>query len=165
MTLSHIDTALYDFVNRAPVDLGYYHPYIVDFAIVIPITALFFHFVSILTNNAEYLKASNLLFFAGVVAVIFAYFTGRANGDEVRELLSLEGRGLYDAHLQIGSTIFATFLFLVLLKIVSLIVKKDVIRYILGSLFFMAILVIFYQSSLGNALVFDFAAGVVSSPY
>jgi len=165
MNLSHIDTALYDFVNRAPVDLGYYHPYIVDFAIVIPITALFFHFVSILTNNAEYLKASNLLFFAGVIAIMFAYFTGRANGNEVREVLSLEGRGLYDAHLQIGSMIFGGFVLLVILKIISLIVKKDVIRYILGSLFFMIILVILYQNSLGNALVFDFGAGVATAPY
>ncbi len=170
MDLSRIDSAVYKVLSTSPIDLGYYHPYIVDFAVVLPVVAIFFHFISILVagkdnKDTDFFKAANLLFFASIVVIILAYITGVDGSVEVRESLSREGRQLFDAHAALGRYLFLGFLLLLLIKIISLVVKKDAVRYLVGTLFFIAVLVLLYQNTLGNSLVFDYAAGVVTSPY
>ncbi len=170
MDIVHIDKAVYDFVSRSSIDLGYYHPFIVDFAIVVPIVALFLHFLSLLTATSEgggkeFLKAANMLFFIAVVAILFAYITGVSQGSAINDTLSQDGREIFGIHAKIGRYLFITFILLFFLKIISLFVKKEPLRYLFGGLFFLTIIVILYQNVLGNYLVFDYGAGVVLSPY
>ncbi len=166
MGISNLDQAIYNFFDNSPFDFGYYHPYVVDFAIVLPVMALFLHFVSILTQGDEnlskaYFKVSNLLFFMGTLFIIFAYVTGVVQGNEVRDVLSVEGRGLFDAHKTLGGYIFFAFLFLSFLKVISLVVKKDPIRYVFGTLIFITLLILIYTYAIGISLVYDYGAGVV----
>jgi len=170
MDITHIDKAVYDFVSRSSIDLGYFHPYIVDFAIVVPILAMFFHFISLLTatnegGGREFLKAANLLFFIAVIAILFAYITGVSQGSSINDTLTQDGREVFSAHAQLGRYLFIAFILLFFLKIISLFVKKEPLRYIFGGLFFIAVIVLLYQNVLGNYLVFDYGAGVVLSPY
>ena len=165
MDLSRLDTTIYRFMEQTPFNFGYYHPYIVDFAIVLPILALFFHFLTILNqtgDNKDFFKAGNFLFFSSIIAILLAYLTGIAQGTDVRDTLSLEGKGIYDAHSTLGTALFLIFMLLFIFKIISLIVKKDPVRYIFGTLFFFTILMIIYQDFIGISLVFDYGAGVVS---
>ncbi len=170
MGISRMDQAVYNVLNASPIDLGYYHPYIVDFAVVLPVVAIFFHFVSILVagkdnKDTDFFKAANILFFGSVIAIILAYITGIDGSVEMRESLSREGRQLFDAHAALGRYLFLGFFLLLLIKLISLVIKKEAVRYLVGTLFFIAVLVLLYQNTLGNSLVFDYAAGVVTSPY
>jgi uncharacterized membrane protein len=168
MDISRLETSLYNAMNNSLFDFGFYHPYVVDFAITLPIVALFLHFVSILTQADEnsskvYYRVSNMLFFIGVFFMIFAYITGIAEGNDVREVLSVEGRGVYDAHRTLGTYIVIAFIFLSILKIISLLVKKDPIRYIFGTLITITLLILIYSYVLGISLVYDYGAGVLCS--
>ncbi|RUM64505.1 MAG: hypothetical protein DSZ05_07450 [Sulfurospirillum sp.] len=168
MALSGLETKIYNMMNNSIFDFGFYHPYVVDFAIVLPIIALFLHFISILTRADEasskaYFKVSNLLFFIGSGFVTAAYLTGLAEGPDVRQALSMEGRGLYDAHQALATYIAAGFLFLSFIKIISLLVKKDPLRYIFGTLFSITMLILIYAYAIGISLVYDYGAGVVCS--
>jgi uncharacterized membrane protein len=165
MDISSFENSLYNTLNDSLFDFGFYHPYVVDFAIVLPIIALFLHFVSILTQADEnsskvYYRVSNMLFFIGAFFMVFAYITGIAEGNEIREALSVEGRGVYDAHKTLGTYIVIAFIFLSILKIISLLVKKDPIRYIFGTLITITLLILIYSYVLGISLVFDYGAGV-----
>ncbi len=169
MNLSAIETSLYNILQKSPFDLGFFHPYIVDFAIVLPLMALFFHFVSILLASAEkggseFQKAANLMFFGSFFVILFAYITGIAQGNDLRAALSKAGRGAYDAHATLGTYLALGFSILLFLKIISMLVKKDAVRYLFGTLFFFMILLIIYQDVLGISLVYDYGAGVVAVP-
>jgi len=168
MALSGLETKIYNMMNDSIFDFGFYHPYVVDFAIVLPIIALFLHFISILTQADEaaskaYFKVSSLLFFLGAGFIIAAYLTGLAEGPDVRQALSVEGRGLYDAHKALGTYLTVGFIFLTFIKIISLLVKKDPLRYIFGTLFSIAMLILIYAYAIGISLVYDYGAGVVCS--
>ncbi len=167
MSLSSVETALYNILQKSPFDPGFFHPYIVDFAIVVPIMALFFHFVSVLTLTNEsvnkgYQNAANLMFFTSVVVVLFAYISGLAQGDEIRNALSGAGKGTYDAHASLGTYMALAFLILLFLKIISMLVRKDAIRYLFGTIFFIIILLLIYEDVIGVSLVYDYGAGVVA---
>jgi len=166
MALSHIEQTIYNKMNSSIFDFGFYHPYLVDFAIVLPIIAIFLHFISILTQADEasskaYFKVSSLLFYIGALFVLAAYLTGLAEGTDVRQALSVEGRGLYDAHQALGTYIAVGFIFLAFIKTISLLVKKDPLRYIFGTLFTIAMLILIYAYAIGISLVYDYGAGVV----
>jgi len=165
MALSKVDDIVYNLLNNSPFDIGYYHPYIVDFALVVPMMAIFMHFVSLLTQSDEntskaFLKMANLLFFMGILFIFLAYITGVAEGNEIRNVLSVEGKGIFDAHKSMGIYLLLFFLILLFMKIVSLIVKKEPVRYIFGTFLFFAILMLIYQDFVGISLVYDYGAGV-----
>lgn len=169
MNLSGIETSLYNLLQKSPFDLGFFHPYVVDFAIVLPIMALFFHFVSILLasgekGGSEFQSAANLMFFGSFVVIIFAYITGIAQGSDLRAGLAKAGQGAYDAHAALGTYLALGFLILLFLKIISMLIKKDAVRYLFGTLFFFIVLLIIYQDVLGVSLVYDYGAGVITTP-
>ncbi|HHD84168.1 MAG TPA: hypothetical protein ENK93_04755 [Campylobacteraceae bacterium] len=165
MNLSSLEQSLYHFMQNSPFDIGFFHPYIVDFAIVVPLLALFFHFIAVLTagnecSNKGYTGAANLLFFASFILVLLAFLTGIAQDDHMRDLLPKEGQGTYDAHVRLGTYITLEYAFLLFVKIISMIVKKDALRYIVGTLFFFLAMLLIYQDVIGISLVYDYGAGV-----
>jgi uncharacterized membrane protein len=169
MNFSSLERSLYNLLQKSPFDLGFFHPYVVDFAIVLPIMALFFHFVSILLasgdkGGSEFQKAANLMFFGSFVVIIFAYITGIAQGNDLRDSLSKTGQGAYDAHAVLGTYLALGFSILLFLKIISMLVKKDAVRYLFGTIFFFIVLLIIYEDVLGVSLVYDYGAGVVAVP-
>ena len=166
MAFSSVDNMIYKALESSPFDFGFYHPYVVDFALVVPIMAIFLHFVSLLMQSDEntskaFMKVANLMFFMGIAFIVVAYITGVAEGPDVRNAVSIEGRGIYDAHQSLGIYIIIVYLLLMFMKIVSLIVKKEPVRYLFGTFFFFALLMLIYQDFIGVSLVYDYGAGVV----
>ncbi len=152
-------------MQNSPFDIGFFHPYIVDFAIVVPLIALFFHFIAVLTagnecTNKGYSNAANLLFFASFILILIAYLTGIAQGTQLREALPKAGQGAYDAHATLGTYLALGYTILLFVKIISMLVKKDAVRYIVGTLFFFLVLLLIYQDVIGISLVYDYGAGV-----
>ncbi len=165
MNLSSVEQSLYNFLQQSPFDIGFFHPYIVDFAIVVPLMALFFHFIAVLTagnecTNKGYVNAANLLFFASFILIVMAYLTGIAQDRHLRDLLPKLGQGTYDAHAKLGTYLALGYAILLLFKIISMIVKKDALRYVVGTLFFFLALLLIYQDVIGISLVYDYGAGV-----
>lgn len=165
MNLSSVETSIYHFLQRSPFDLGYFHPYFVDFAVVLPVMALFFHFVSVLTVTNEsvnrgYQNGANLMFFGSFVMVILAYLSGIAQKGTLNAIASKEAQAHFDAHASLGTYLALAFCILFCLKIISLLVKKDALRYLFGTLFFFIVLLLIYQDVLGVGLVYDYGVGV-----
>ncbi len=165
MNIDGIESKLYQMLQNSTFDLGFFHPYIVDFAVVLPLLALFFHFVAILTAGAEQSNrglqvAANLLFFGSFVAIIFAYLTGLGQSREIFDMLPKLGQATYHSHTTLAIFLLFGFLILLVVKSISMLVKKNAVRYLFGTLFFFMILLLVYQWVLGIQLVYDYGAGV-----
>ncbi len=143
-----------------PLSLQDAHPPITYFAIVLPITALFFQLISIITKNKIYYNAANYLFIMGTVFLVLSYFTGEINQEETRKYLSFSGQQLFDKHKTVGMLLILFYSLLLLLKIISIYVDKRPLRMFIGVLMFVSIFGIFYQVKTGTVLTYKYAAGV-----
>ncbi len=136
------------------------HPAVVHFALVLPLLALVFHVAALISKNGSYRRAANVLFFFGVLAVVMATITGRVAGPDVKPLLNAEGQALFDEHMEIGFSLAIFYIFLLLLKIVSLIVKNRGFKIVMALLLIAGVGGLFVQAQHGGELVYKYAAGV-----
>lgn len=156
-------TAIGDFINGLLSSLPFHfmlHPALVHFALVLPFLALIFHLIALFRKNETYKKASNFLFFFGVIAVLLTSLTGRIAGPDVAPLLSGEGRELFNEHMQLGYILAIFYLFLFILKLISIAVKKRTFRAIMAIFMIVGVLGLFIQAQHGGELVYKYAAGV-----
>ncbi|HIP46939.1 MAG TPA: hypothetical protein EYG95_05215 [Campylobacterales bacterium] len=155
--------AIGDMVNPLLANLPFHfmpHPAVVHFALVLPVLALLFHLMALTTKNDTYRRASNYLFFLGVIAVLVTSLTGRLAGPDVAPLLSGEGRELFDEHMKLGYILATFYILLLVLKIISIVVKKGFFRVLMALLMIAGVSGLFIQAQHGGELVYKYAAGV-----
>lgn len=155
--------AIGDMVNPILAGLPFHfmpHPAVVHFALVLPVFALLFHLMALVTKNATYRRASNYMFFFGVIAVLMASLTGRLAGPDVAPLLSGEGKELFREHMKMGYILAAFYVLLLLLKILSIVIKNRSFRFIMAVLMIAGATGLFVQAQHGGELVYKYAAGV-----
>ena len=136
------------------------HPAVVHFALVLPAIALLFQLMALLSKNASYRKAANLLFFLGVIAVLLATLSGRLAGPDVKPLLSAEGKALFNEHATIGFALAGFYILLAFLKTLSIFIKKRGFRILMAFLLIAGVGGLFVQAQHGGKLVYAYAGGV-----
>ena len=136
------------------------HPAVVHFALVLPVLALLFQLMALATKNVTYRRASNYMFFFGVIAVLLASLTGRLAGPDVAPLLSGEGKELFREHMKMGYILATFYVLLLLLKIFSIVIKNRGFRFIMAVLMIAGAAGLFVQAQHGGELVYKHAAGV-----
>jgi len=136
------------------------HPAVIHFALVLPVLALLFHLMALATKNSTYRRASNYMFFFGVIAVLLASLTGRLAGPDVAPLLSGEGKELFREHMKMGYILAVFYILLLLLKILSIAIKNRAFRAIMALLMIAGVTGLFVQAQHGGELVYKYAAGV-----
>ncbi len=136
------------------------HPAVVHFALVLPLLALVFQLMALVTKNVTYRRASNYLFFFGVIAVVAASISGRIAGPDVKPLLNGAGQELFNEHMQIGYALALFYILLLLLKFVSIFVNKRAFRIVMALLLVAGVGGLFVQAQHGGELVYKYAGGV-----
>jgi len=159
MDLSSLEIKFYDFIDKLPFDISLYHPYMVHFAIALPIVAFLFQWFSIASPEKGYQSSSNLLFSLGVIFIILAFITGKAAAPDVKPTLSIAGQDLFDTHKDIGTYLTFSFIILMFLQLFSSRIKKEGIRYLVTVLMIITFMALFHQVKSGNELVYDYGAG------
>ena len=136
------------------------HPAVVHFALVLPVLALLFQLMALATKNASYRRASNYLFYLGVIAVIMATVSGRVAGPDVKPLLTPEGQALFNEHMEIGFILAGFYILLALLKTFSIFIQNRGFRFFMALLLIAGVGGLFLQAQHGGELVYKYAAGV-----
>lgn len=160
MDFSALEVRFYEFLDTLPADISLYHPYIVHFALVIPIMALLFQWGSVVSANKTKQNPANMLFFLGVLSVFAAYLTGTAAAPDVKPTLSMDGQNLFDMHKSIGTYLILAYLALIVLKLFSMVINKNGLRLLVTLLMIGTIAALLYEVKLGHQLVFEYGAGV-----
>ena len=160
MDLSDWEMRFYELLDTLPIDLASYHPYTIHFALALPLVALLFQWVSLLSPTKGYQNAANMLFLLGAFFVIMAFLTGKAAAPEVKPMLSIAGQDHFDQHKILGTYLAFFYAILMILRLFSSFIKKDGLKYILTILMVIAVIALFYQVKLGHELVFQYGGGV-----
>jgi uncharacterized membrane protein len=148
------------FISLMPFDIVVLHPPLAQFAVVLPIIAIFFHFLGISHKNDTLLKSANYLFIIGTIFIFLAFLSGRASAPDIKPLLNEDGKLLFHKHLRLGYTIILFYTILMLLKIFSVFVDKRELRIFIGILMIMSVSLVIYQGKMGGELTYRYAAGV-----
>ena len=137
------------------------HPAIVHFAIALPAIALLLQVIGLGNRQNAYSKVANLLFFLGVIAVVLATFTGRVVGPEVKSALESSGANeLFNEHMQLGFYLAVFYIFLALLKILSIAIKSKAFRAFMALMMLAGVAGLFVQAQHGGELVYKYGAGI-----
>jgi len=159
MDFSGWEIKFYDFIDKLPFDVSLYHPYMVHFAIALPIVAFLLQWFSIATPEKGYQSSSNLLFSIGVIFIVLAFITGKAAAPDVKPTLTIAGQDLFDTHKEIGTYMTLSFIVLMILQLFSSHIKKEGIRYLITVLMVITFIALFHQIKSGHELVYDYGAG------
>jgi len=151
-------------LNLIVDSLGFHfmpHPAVVHFAIALPAIALLLQVVGLGNRKNSYANVANLLFFLGVIAVLMATLTGRVAGPEVKSALeSSAANALFNEHMEIGFALALFYLFLALLKILSIAIKSRGFRVFMALMMLAGVGGLFVQAQHGGELVYKYGAGV-----
>lgn len=148
----HIDKIL----NMIPFEIATYHPYIVHFAVALPLVSLIFQG----SKKAELHKAANILYFTGIAFILFAFFSGKATVIEVQGNIGSEGLTLLGKHTDVATYIVLSYLSILVLKLLYLIFKNDSMKSIVTFLMYGAGLLILWAAKTGHDLVYIYGAGL-----
>ncbi len=160
MDYSDWEMKFYEILDTLPIDLASYHPFAIHFALSLPIVAILFQWVSLLSPTKGFQNAANMLFLIGAFFVIVAFLSGKAAAPDVKPLLSIAGQNHFDTHKELGTYIALFYTLLMVVKLISVLVKKDWLRYLTTIMMVMAVLGLLYQVKLGHELVFEHGGGV-----
>jgi uncharacterized membrane protein len=138
------------------------HPVAVHFAVVLPLIILILELVNLITKRKALSVTVYILFVLLVAVFTAAYATGLTDGEEAGPLLSEEGMTALKSHKLLGTYLVYLTLLPLVLKVVSLFVKKGWSR-ALYSLGLVALIVLtFFQAKKGGELVYSYGANVGS---
>ncbi|MCJ7766545.1 MAG: hypothetical protein MUP09_11465 [Thiovulaceae bacterium] len=138
------------------------HPVAVHFAVVLPLIILILELTNLITKRKALSISVYILFVLLVAVFVAAYATGLTDSKEAAPLLSEEALGALKAHKLLGTYLVYLALLPLLLKVLSLFVKKGWSRalYSLGLVTLIALT--FFQAKKGGDLVFSYGANVSS---
>ncbi|MDA3947332.1 MAG: hypothetical protein PF439_11705 [Helicobacteraceae bacterium] len=138
------------------------HPVAVHFAVVLPLVILILELINLVTKRKA-LTVTVYLLFALLLAVLTAtYMTGVTDGKEAGPLLSDEGMAALKSHKLIGIYLIYLALVPIVLKAVTLFVKKPWVRIIYLLSFIGVISLTVFQAKEGGELVYNYGANVSS---
>jgi len=136
------------------------HPAIVHFAIAIPVVILLLEIYNLAAKRRTISAFSLFLLIVVAVAIFGAYLTGGVDGKATWDMLSSDGQAELKAHKLLGIYLVYGSLFLVLLKLLVMAIRKNV-----GRIFFILVLLGFivatlYQGKEGGELVYKHGANI-----
>lgn len=149
----------YEFIDTLPIDIGLYHPYVIHFAIVLPIFALLFQLLALTAPSKGYQNGANFLFMFSILFILAAFLTGKAVGPYVKPTLSIEGQNLFDVHKNTATYVMMLYIGLLFFKLLSMMIKKPAIRLLLSLLLITGVAGIVYTAKTGHELVYLYSAG------
>ncbi len=159
MDYSSWEIKFYEYIDKLPFDPALYHPHVVHFAVALPLTAFLFQWFAIANPDKGYQGSSNLLFYLGIIAIVFAFITGKAAAPDVKPTLTIAGQDIFDTHKEIGGYITLAFLLLLPIKIFSASLKSELSKNMAMIFTVITLIGLYYVISSGHQLVYDYAAG------
>jgi len=149
---------LLDFLPISWADnLAFFHPYIVIFAVSLPLVAIGFQ----ISKKADLNKAGTTLYTLGIIAIVLAFLSGKSSYIDVRGNISSEGLELLNSHATAGMIVLLSYIGILLLKLLNLALKKDSVKNIITLLMFFGGGVVIYLMISGIKLVFHYGAGLI----
>ena len=156
-----LDPLIDRFLNILPIswadNLAYLHPYISIFAVSIPLIAIAFQ----VSKKAELVKAGNLLYLWGIIAIFLAFISGKSAYIDVVNNISVDGLELLNTHANFGMFIVLSYFLILLLVLIQLATKKVDLQKFITFLVFLGGAFIFYMMITGVKLVFHYGAGFI----
>ncbi len=160
MDLAELELKFYELLDKLPFDLALYHPFIAHFALVLPVLSFILQWISLTSPDKGYQNSANLLFYFGGLFIILAALSGLAATPDIKPVLSIPGQNLLDTHQNIGKYLAYLYIALMVIKIFSIPVKKEGLRYMLTFITLIALIALIYEVNIGHELVFQHGAGV-----
>jgi uncharacterized membrane protein len=151
MDLGALEMKLYDILDRFPIDLSSYHPYIAHFAIALPFIVLIFQ---ILNSKNGYKNSTSWLFFMSAFSIVLAFMSGEVSTSSIGHTFTAEEQGVFDMHKKVGSYLALGYTSLIILKLFENIINKDAVKHFIIFLSFIALAAVYYQAITGYELVF-----------
>ncbi|WP_345974845.1 DUF2231 domain-containing protein [Sulfurimonas sp. HSL3-7] len=138
------------------------HPIAVHFAVVLPLVIMILELINLITKRKALSISVYVLFILLIGLFVAAYITGVTDGTEAGLFLSDEGKEALKGHKILGTYLVYLTLLPLLLKVLSLFVKKGWSRalYSLGLIILIALT--FFQAKKGGELVYSYGANVSS---
>ena len=136
------------------------HPAIVHFAIAIPVVIFLLEIYNLAAKRRTISAFSLFLLVVVAIALFGAYLTGSVDGKAAWDMLSTDGQGDLKAHKLLGMYLVYASLVLVVLKLLSMAIRKKVAK-----IFFILILggfiaLTLYQGKEGGELVYKYGANI-----
>lgn len=138
------------------------HPAAIHFAVVLPLIILIVELINLITKRKSLTVSVYLLFGLLIVALIAAYMTGVTDGREAGPLLSDEGLAALKSHKLTGIYLIYFALLPILLKGLSILLKKPWARVLYILSFAGVISLTVFQAKEGGELVYNYGANVTS---
>jgi len=136
------------------------HPISVHFAVVLPLVALAFGIVYMVTKSEGMSKISSRAFLLAALGVAAAWYTGNHAGPLVYPTLDPEGQKDLLAHKQLGLYVAIAMGVVALIKIAGCKMKNFITEVLAIVLLLGVVGGIFKQSKMGGELVYEHGAGV-----
>ncbi|MBU1643412.1 hypothetical protein KKE54_08630 [bacterium] len=138
------------------------HPVAVHFAVVFPLIILILELINLITKRKALSITVYILFVLLVGVFAVAYATGLTDGKEAGPFLSDEGMAALKSHKLLGTYLVYLTLLPLLLKVLSLLVKKGWSRALYSIALVVVIALTFFQAKKGGELVYSYGANVSS---
>ncbi len=138
------------------------HPVAVHFAVVLPLVILILELINLITKRKALSITVYILFVLLVAVFAAAYATGLTDGKEAGPFLGEEGVAALKSHKLLGIYLVYLTLLPLLLKVLSLFVKKGWSRALYSIALVIVIALTFFQAKKGGELVYSYGANVSS---
>jgi len=134
------------------------HPAIVHFAIAIPVVILLLEIYNLAARRKTISAFSLFLIILVAVVMVGAYLTGSVDGKATWDMLSTDGQGDLKAHKLLGIYLVYASLALVVLKLLTMAIRKTVARILFILILGGFIAVTLFQGKEGGELVYKYGA-------
>ncbi len=136
------------------------HPVTVHFAIAIPIIIFLLEITNLLIKKPYINVISSTFLFLVVLVFTAAFFAGKADGTHAFSLLSPEGKEELKVHKTLGMYLVYLSVFVFVLKLLSLVIKKEWMK----GIFFLSLIAFIgltlKQGKYGGELVYEYGTNV-----
>lgn len=120
------------------------HPAIIHFAVALPVIIILLELINLAVRRKLLGSISFVLMVLMALVYLGAYLTGTVDANRAKDLLSPETKALLDAHKNGGIWLVYGSLGVILLKIISVAVKKILVRIV-----YLLVLVLFFWGATG----------------
>jgi len=159
--INFLDPYIEKFLNFLPVswadNLALLHPYIVIFAVSLPIVAIGFQ----ASKKADLQKPGNILYMLGVLSIILAFLSGKSAYLDARSNISAQGLDVLNSHATVGMLILLSYMGILTLKLLYMATKKEGLKNFITFLMYLGGTFILYMMTSGIKLVFHYGAGLI----
>jgi len=156
-----LDPYINRFLDYLPIkvadSLASLHPYIVMFAVSLPLVAIIFE----MTKKDYLVKSGKILHYSSIILIFLAFLSGKSAYTDAYNNIPYDGLNLLNSHTTIGMIIFLSYVVIVFLTLLLYMLKKDKINSFILFLISLNGIFILYMIYSGVKLVFHFGAGII----